>query len=169
MYFPEFTILAYPGLLHLIIPTLYRAFWGAQPVFTIEHLTEQKFKILIVEDNTDMANICCRLLRSYGHNAVSVASVEDLIATVETSSFQILICDIGLAGMSGLAIPKLFPSIPAIAVTGYGTALDVKACEDAGFCEHVLKPFHIELLLSAIRRCADFKPFADAAPWAARP
>jgi CheY-like chemotaxis protein len=129
-------------------------------------LIERKFNVLVVEDHADSAATCCRLLESFGHSAASVASVDDLVIRAQTETFDLLVCDIRLEGISGLAIPKLFPLIPALAVTGYGSAIEVEAYKNAGFREHVLKPFTTGVLLAAIDRCGPPRPCDDASPWA---
>jgi two-component system CheB/CheR fusion protein len=42
--------------------------------------------------------------------------------------------------------------MPAIALSGFGTAEDVRASLDAGFREHLTKPVDLDRLLAAVRR-----------------
>jgi CheY-like chemotaxis protein len=67
--------------------------------------------------------------------------------------FDLLICDIGLPDGTGHDVIKqllLTRKFPAIALSGFGMAEDIKKSKDSGFHEHLTKPVSIQQLKSAI-------------------
>jgi signal transduction histidine kinase len=111
--------------------------------------------ILLVEDHADTAQSLQRLLEADGYRVVvatTLASARDLFST---SSFDLIISDIGLPDGSGLDLLPYVDStrrIPAIALSGYGMKTDINASEAAGFAEHLTKPVDWEQLRGAVRR-----------------
>jgi CheY-like chemotaxis protein len=110
-------------------------------------------RILIVEDNTDAADLLAHLLRRDGHDARAAMSVDEALAANDRDDFELLICDIGLPGCDGWALLGRLRSrraIPAIALTGYGRPADVEHSRAAGFDAHLTKPFQADALAAAI-------------------
>ena len=70
---------------------------------------------------------------------------------------DVVLCDLGLPGMSGLEVAKRIRKVKAarrprlIAVTGYGQPKDRELAAAAGFDEHLTKPVDYETLNAAIR------------------
>lgn len=103
-------------------------------------------RVLVVEDNPDLAETLSRLLTHWGH-AVAVAST-GTAALAKASEFNpdIALVDIGLPGIDGYAVagqlassPK-FSGIQLIAISGYGQDTDRARAVEAGFEDYLLKP-----------------------------
>jgi DNA-binding response OmpR family regulator len=85
--------------------------------------------------------------------AEAISAVKDSIA--HDALVDLVISDLGLPDESGLdLLPKLrkICNVPAIALSGYGSDEDIHRSHDAGFQEHITKPFNLEKLLEAIAR-----------------
>jgi CheY-like chemotaxis protein len=126
------------------------------PVLTGDHL--EPLRILLVEDDRDSGDMLSALLAHLGHDVTLAGSVADAAFHVE-QSWDVVISDIGLPDGSGLEIGRRFReqggSQPLlIAMSGYGTSSDIGASRQAGFDEHLVKPFDFNLLLAALRRPA---------------
>jgi DNA-binding response OmpR family regulator len=70
---------------------------------------------------------------------------------------DVLVSDISLPDGNGrdfLREVRQRRDLRAIAVSGYGTEEDVRRSVEAGFDEHLVKPFHPERLLETIERLA---------------
>ncbi len=74
-----------------------------------------------------------------------------------------ILLDVSLPDMDGcdvLAVIRREPTlreVPAVAVTGLSLARDRARCTEAGFAEHITKPFDLEALIRLIARLA-WKP-----------
>jgi signal transduction histidine kinase/ActR/RegA family two-component response regulator len=106
-----------------------------------------RLRVLVIEDNPDAADSLNVLLELMGHDvSVAYAGVSG-IETARLSRPDVVLCDLGLPGMSGYAIARALrqhtetAGIRLIAVSGYGTEADQQKCREAGFDLHLTKPF----------------------------
>ena len=110
-------------------------------------------RILLVEDNPDIARVLATLLTRAGH-AVTIASTmvqaEHIAST--SGAFELLISDLSLPDGSGLELKRRLGPIPGIAVSGYSTDVDLQECRDAGFLELLTKPVEFAALQEIIQR-----------------
>lgn len=113
-------------------------------------------RILIVDDNRDSTEVLSLLLSQRGYE-VEVA--HDAVAGLKGAlAFRpaVALLDIGLPEMDGYELARRLKAKPAlrdvrlIAVTGYGQPSDREKARDAGFFEHVTKPFEFERLAELI-------------------
>jgi CheY-like chemotaxis protein len=112
-------------------------------------------RILIVEDHASTADVLSRLLRLKGHTVESAGSIEAALALVFSKEFDLMISDVGLPDGTGFELMtqiRRSHALPAIALTGYGAAEDVRAARSAGFSAHLSKPADLDELQSAINR-----------------
>jgi two-component system CheB/CheR fusion protein len=115
-------------------------------------------RVLVIDDNDDGAQSLSAVLELEGH---TVEIAHDGPRGIERSrGFRpdVVLCDIGLPGMSGYAVAQALRSDPTlrgtflIALTGYALPEDQRRARDAGFDLHLSKPPSIEQLRSAIAR-----------------
>jgi CheY-like chemotaxis protein len=85
--------------------------------------------ILLVEDSDEVSCITVEYLHELGHQVVAVAAAEQALAQLKLTSFDAVMTDIRLPGMSGIDLAKSilqdYPRIPVVIASGYG-ALDVE-------------------------------------------
>jgi CheY-like chemotaxis protein len=85
--------------------------------------------ILLVEDSDEVSCITVEYLRELGHEVVAVTEAEKAIAQLQNTSFDAVMTDIRLPGMSGIelarALVKDYPKLPVVIASGYG-GLDVE-------------------------------------------
>lgn len=129
----------------------------AQPTSRADLGVSRSLRILLVEDHADTAKLMRRLLAAEGHNVTLAGSVATGLAAVEQADPDVLISDLGLPDGTGLDLMRqLLASgkrLPAIALSGYGTAADIERSKAAGFLEHLVKPISIDTLTGALARC----------------
>ena len=68
-----------------------------------------------------------------------------------------LVSDIGLPDATGhdlLRQMKKIRNVPAVAVSGYGSEIDLQNSRDAGFYAHLTKPLDFDLLHATIQKAA---------------
>lgn len=114
--------------------------------------TPRSFRVLCIEDNPDFADILCSALRYFGHEVISAGNGVDGISAAKKFSPQVILCDIGLPGISGYEVAKAIRSddslsdVFMIALTGYAGATDTELAMDSGFDKHVSKPVDLAVL-----------------------
>jgi signal transduction histidine kinase len=108
-------------------------------------------RVLLVEDNPDVADSFARLLRMLGHE-VRVAT-NGMAGLAEARRFdpEVAFIDIGLPDIDGYEVARGLRAehpggIRLVAVTGYGQEADRRRAREAGFEHHLLKPAKPETL-----------------------
>lgn len=112
-------------------------------------------KILIIDDDPDIALLLERFLKKKDFEAEKALSGEKGLKMLENKKFELVLCDFRLPDIDGLdmlkKIKKLNPGIAVIIITGYS---DVKVAVKAikyGAYEYVTKPIHPEEILITIK------------------
>ncbi len=118
--------------------------------------TTHPFRILVVEDNSDAAELLCELLRSKGHNVETVDSGTDAAQIAARFRPDVVLCDLGLPGKDGFEVAAELRRAPEtehahlIALSGYGSTEDKRRSEQAGFDMHLTKPVSSGALLALL-------------------
>ena len=115
--------------------------------------------ILIIEDNPDGAETLQVLLQLHGFEVrVAGSGLEGIEAAVQWQP-DIVLCDIGLpGGMDGWEVARRLRETPRtararlLAITGYGSAEDLRRSKEAGFEQHLCKPVDPGELLRLLSR-----------------
>ena len=109
--------------------------------------------VLIVEDNTDSADILRTLLEHHGYRVSVAYNGPAGVSTAKSERPDVVLCDIGLPGMDGYAVADALRQSPEtgrarlIAVTGYGRDADKRRALESGFDLHLVKPVNTKQLL----------------------
>jgi PAS domain S-box-containing protein len=115
-----------------------------------------KRRVLVVDDNRDVADMTARLLSIVGYDARTAYDPSEALALVDRVPPQVVIIDIGLPVMDGYALGrelrKRLKNNPPIfiALTGYSQERDRLRSREAGFAEHLVKPVDAEKLLKRL-------------------
>jgi signal transduction histidine kinase/CheY-like chemotaxis protein len=110
--------------------------------------TLKGLRILVVDDDLDARDLFTRALERYDARVTAVASAGAALTALRRWKPHVLVSDIGMPEESGYVlmrkIRRLAPehggTIPALALTAYAGASDVKLALSAGFSAHVAKP-----------------------------
>jgi PAS domain S-box-containing protein len=101
-------------------------------------------RIMIVEDNVDMANILEILLQM--HDVKVLHDGAQVLDEALRFRPDLMLMDIGLPGLDGYAVARQIRSAPSlkntilVSMTGYGQEADRNLSQEAGFNHHLLKP-----------------------------
>jgi CheY-like chemotaxis protein len=112
----------------------------------------KSLKILIIDDNKDLAEIICELISSLGYITASAHNGREGITKARALQPDVIICDIGLPDMSGFEVAKLIrkdfvkEDTFIIALSGYAQPEDIERSKEAGFDRHLGKPVSLEKL-----------------------
>ena len=114
-------------------------------------------KILLVEDHVDTLRLLARMLRRWGYPVVTADSAQAALEEAAKEPFDLLVSDLGLPDGDGWnvmkEVKKLY-GVRGLAISGFGTADDIRRSHDAGFEEHIVKPVSGETLHEAVERIA---------------
>ncbi len=112
-------------------------------------------KILIVEDDPDIAQLISMYVTEAGYTALHVENGEQGLEAFERSSPDLLVLDIMLPGISGLEVCKLIRKqnehIPVLMLTAKSTELDRVLGLELGADDYLIKPFSVVELMARIK------------------
>jgi signal transduction histidine kinase len=103
-------------------------------------------RILVVDDNADVAETTTLLLTLSGHQVRAAKDGPQALAAAAEFSPEVVLLDIGLPQMDGYEVARRLREMPQtcksllIALTGYGQQGDRARGKAAGFDGHLLKP-----------------------------
>jgi two-component system, cell cycle response regulator DivK len=113
-------------------------------------------KILIVEDNPANMKLATLLVRNAGHTALCAVDAETCLTLARDEQPQLILMDIQLPGMEGLAATRLLKkapataAIPIIALTAMAMKDDQEKTKAAGCDAYIAKPLRYQELYAAI-------------------
>lgn len=113
--------------------------------------------VLIVDDNTDAADMLQFFLSTAGHRVTLSHTASAALDAVKSSTFDVCILDIGLPDGNGhdlaLDIRKMTSSPPVlIALTGFGMARDRNQAIEVGFDHYFVKPVELDALSEVLAK-----------------
>lgn len=119
--------------------------------------TNTNQRILVVDDNSEAADISAELLELHGyHTAVAYSGMTGLDAA-RTFQPDAILLDLGMPGMDGYQVAAALRAVPdfdhvaLIAFTAWGDVVTRQRVVSTGFDEHVIKPANLERILAAVR------------------
>ena len=128
-------------------------------------------KILVVDDDADMLRLLSLRLGAAGYGVTAVDSAEAALARLEVLRPQLVLSDVRLPGMDGLAlfdaVQARLPGLPVILLTAHGSIPDAVDATLRGVFSYLTKPFDGKELMAAVERAlalsAAARPVAGSA------
>ena len=115
--------------------------------------TLEPLRILAVEDEPEVLDVLRAMLHNAGHTVFTAASGREALELFEREPVDLVLTDLGMPGMTGLALAKELKRRRAIAVvllTGWADELDASTAPSVDLV--VPKPFTRERLFEALAR-----------------
>ncbi len=113
-------------------------------------------RVLVVDDEQDITTVLGDVLSAHGYATTSAQNAQDAIEAYRRDTFDIVITDLKMPGLSGLdllaAIKSLNPDATVIIMTGYATVETAIDALKKGAYDYILKPFKIGELLQVVDR-----------------
>jgi two-component system cell cycle response regulator DivK len=112
--------------------------------------------ILIIEDNPANMKLASLLLRNAGHTVLCAVDAETGLTLARAGQPDLILMDIQLPGMDGLAATALLKqdpataAIPVIALTAMAMKEDQEKTKVAGCDAYIAKPLRYQELYAAI-------------------
>lgn len=118
-------------------------------------------RVLIVEDDEGLREALVDTLALAGYDWVEADCAEDALIKLKSDSIDIVVSDVQMAGMGGLAllrnIKQHWPNLPVLLMTAYANIEDAVAAMKEGAIDYMAKPFAPEVLLNMVSRYAPVK------------
>jgi signal transduction histidine kinase/CheY-like chemotaxis protein len=119
-------------------------------------------RILVVDDEADTRELVQEVLGRQGAEVRTSGSVKEALRTLAQWQADLLVSDIGMPSEDGYELIRRVRKlnavqqgqIPAVALTAYAGAEDVKRALAAGFQTHLAKPVDPKALIATVARVA---------------
>ena len=115
-------------------------------------------RVLVVEDNPANLKLACVLLEHAGHEVLGAVDAESALSLARDAAPDLVLMDVQLPGMDGLAATALLKAdpatsaIPIIALTAMAMKDDQVRARSAGCDAWIAKPLSYRELYAAIDR-----------------
>jgi DNA-binding response OmpR family regulator len=110
--------------------------------------------ILAVEDDRRILDAVCMALEDEGYEVTGVASAEEALTRFDSESFDLVLLDLMLPGMSGFDACREIrrrSDVPVVMLTARSDTHDVVAGLECGADDYVTKPFEVKELAARLR------------------
>ncbi|MFC5700210.1 response regulator transcription factor [Cohnella faecalis] len=113
-----------------------------------------KFKILVVEDETDIRRLIRLILENEGYRVLTAENAEEGIRLFDRDRPDFVILDVLLPGMDGLQLcaeMRRSSNVPVLFLSCRRDAEDIVAGHDCGGDDYMTKPFDPAVLAAKVR------------------
>ena len=115
-------------------------------------------RVLIVDDEIDSRELLRTILEQCGVRATVCGSASEALRALESSTFDVLVSDIGMPEIDGYMLIREVRAraaekggrLPAVALTAYASARDRVRALQAGFETHIPKPVEPSELIAVV-------------------
>jgi FixJ family two-component response regulator len=118
-------------------------------------MTNDKFIVMIVDDDESVRRAARRLIKSYGFPVETFASADDFLASGRLSETACLVLDVQMPGLNGLELQSRLVAagghqVPIIFITAFNDENARAQALKAGALCYLVKPFEEADLLDSI-------------------
>ncbi len=113
-------------------------------------------RVLVVDDNRDIANSVASLLRLLGHTVLAAYDGRTALVAARDFTPDTVLLDLMMPDMDGFEVARKLREMEAlkavkiVALTGFSQPAYIEATEAAGFDLHLTKPATAQELLGAL-------------------
>jgi DNA-binding NtrC family response regulator len=117
-------------------------------------------EILVVDDDALIRNTLSELL-SHEHLCQTAETAENALAKLEAESFDVVLTDISMPGLSGLEllghVLQKYPETPVIIISGISDQDHAQGLIKLGAFDYLLKPFRLEVVENSVMRAVEHR------------
>jgi DNA-binding response OmpR family regulator len=120
-------------------------------------------KILVVDDEPDVASLLTLMLKSQGYDVITARDGQEALEKARNQNPDLILLDVMLPKMDGYKVARMlkfdenFSHIPIILLTAKIQEKDRQTGMEMGANDYVTKPFDTALLLSKIKTILQLK------------
>lgn len=112
-------------------------------------------KVLLVEDDEDLAVTISDMLKDERHTVDTVHNGLDAMEVLKSQTYEVIVLDWDLPGKSGISILREYRTAgggtPVIMLTGMSEVSQKEQGLDSGADDYLTKPFHLKELAARVR------------------
>jgi signal transduction histidine kinase len=116
-------------------------------------------RIVVVDDQLPHLRALCDILGQRGFDPTGCATGEAALAALRSGNFDLLLTDLVMPGIDGLALVEaaraIDPHIACIIMTGEGTVDTAVKAMKIGVLDYIVKPFKAATLLPILERATE--------------
>jgi DNA-binding NtrC family response regulator len=116
-------------------------------------------KVLVIDDEASMRHMLRLVLEKEGYRVVEAAGGDEALAILAGESFAVILCDIRMPGMDGLAFLQASREKAVegtlIMMSAYGSVDTAIECLKAGAYDYISKPFKPDEVLLTLRKAEE--------------
>ncbi|MFQ5827565.1 MAG: response regulator [Candidatus Methylomirabilia bacterium] len=113
-------------------------------------------RILVIDDEPKTLEVMVDLLEQAGYAPQSTSDSREAARVLESSAFDVIVCDIVMPHLSGLQVLEVAkranPAVHVVMITAYATREFAQEALNKGASAFIEKPFHAEPFLATIRQ-----------------
>jgi len=117
---------------------------------------QKNIKILLVDDDDSLRDMLSIVLKKEGYDVVSLENAMLALKILKKRSFDLIISDIKMPGVSGIKLLSKIKSInneiPIIMITAYASTNDAVEAMKLGAEDYITKPFNLDELKIIINK-----------------
>ena len=112
--------------------------------------------ILIVDDETRLADVLATAMDSFGFSAQTATSGAEALEIMKRETIDLVISDLRMPGMDGRQllhhIRRGWPDVPVVLITAFTSVRDAVDLVKEGAFDYISKPFEISEVEAVVRR-----------------
>jgi EAL domain-containing protein (putative c-di-GMP-specific phosphodiesterase class I)/CheY-like chemotaxis protein len=121
-----------------------------------EDMAADTIRVLIIDDDPDLAFTVCEVLRAHGYEAESAENGEKGLERAFTGHPHLILLDVMMPGMDGYQVCRELQfgytkDIPVVFLTAKTELANMVEANRAGASAYITKPFHPERLLQTVK------------------
>jgi len=122
---------------------------------------DQWFKLLIIEDEPDMANLLAEVAQQAGFETTIALNVQQGLQQLSNHSPQVVLTDLKLPDGCGMQVVELAKQLDAqiqvVMITGYASLQDAIDAFKFGLFDLITKPFDVQMVKNLLDRLHEYQ------------
>jgi two-component system response regulator AtoC len=115
--------------------------------------------LLVVDDDASMRHLLSVILTDRGYEVRTVASAEDALKEIEARDHDLVLTDVRMPGMGGLALvrelQRVAPELLVVVMSAYGSHEAALEAMKAGAYDYLQKPFKPDEVVLVLRKAEE--------------
>lgn len=115
-----------------------------------------KPRLLLIDDNKNILDGLVKILKGEGYRVSGVLSGHDALKLLSEKSFDIIITDMNMSGMSGLTlireVRKRHTPIAIVVITGSKSVKTAVEAMKYGVDDYLMKPLDVNELIQVLKK-----------------